>query len=510
MSIVETETREAESPWRSKVDDRGQPHVYSKIAAAELKVGDHLLEHITGHRRQVATPVLAVRHTPDGIIVTIPDRHSDNNPVQELYPPDRPVFISKTPHLEQHNPADNLFAMMEKKELDMEQQAYRTLEQARAGMQAAQGNIDKGVESLILTQDAGRAKTASRAVQSGAVDLSNHVLLGADAVAEAMLLENEYTQWMGALDDSAQFTAHRSKRLTEYAKAVENPECREHAAYARGALDMATQVALDKRRQCVLDCMQRGPLAEFALADAERIGMLAELKPEEVGLLLAKISPAEVVLGRADGHLVVLPALPFDAETGTPVRMVADEIGVYHVVMEKEKGMEKQIEKQQYPRMEAHLKSPDNTWHSASLYIDKEGQPRGVIAVENREQGIAEKHSVQFTEKVSEKTGEKFLTAKAEREDGKVLYVNIVPHEKGGERFLSASFAERDLSKEKGQQLSPITGTGGTLKPNAALLEKSDKDRTAQYVRETLKVDPAREVGKSKDKGLQPAKEVSR
>ncbi len=508
MAAVLTETETREAPWLSKVDDRGQTHVYRKVTAAELKVGDHLLEHITGHRRQVATPVLAVQHAPDGIIVTLPDRHSDNSPVQELYPPDRPVFISKTPHLEQHSPADNRFMQLEKKDVDMEQQAYRTLEQARAGMQASQGNIDKGVESLILTQDAAQAKAASRAVQAGAVDLSNHIVLGADAVAEAMLLENEYTQWTGALTDSAGFTTSRSERLADYAKAVGSPECREHAAYARGALDTATQVALDKRRQCILDCMSRG-MAEFVLEDAERIGMLAEPKPEEVGLLLAKIPPAEVVVGRADGLLVLLPALPFEAETGKPVRMVADEIGVYHSVIEKEKAMEKEAEaiKREYPRMEAHLKDPEGTWHSVSMYVDKENKARGVLSVENREHGIAEKHSVTFTERVSEKTGEKFLSAKVAREDGTTLYANLTPHEKNGERWVSASFAERDPSKEKGQQLAPIAGTGGTLKPNQALMDKAKTDRTAQYVRENFKVDPAR---RDQDRKVAPGKGVSR
>jgi hypothetical protein len=158
--------------------------------------------------------------------------------------------------------------------------------------------------------------------------------------------------------------------------------------------------------------------------------------------------------------------------------------------LEKQEVNTVEAKKQEYPRLEAHLKAPDKTWHSASLYQDREGHPRGSVAIENREKGVQEKHLVVYTEKVSEKTGEKFLSAKIDREDGKQLFVTIMPHEKNGERWLAASFAERDREKEKGHQLTPITGKGGELKPNAALLEKADVDRTAKYVRETFKVDP--------------------
>ncbi|MBU2859427.1 hypothetical protein HF290_03060 [Acidithiobacillus ferrooxidans] len=493
--LTETETREQEAPWLSKVDDRGQTHVYRKTTAGDLKVGDHILEHIVGHKRQVATPILGIQHAADGVIVTIPDRHADNAPVDELYAFNQPVFISRTPHLEQHNPNENIFFQLERKEQDMEQQP---LGKAVEGIESAHKRINNAVENLILTVNPGLAAEAAQHVQAGAADLSSSIILGADAVAEAYVKDAfEFGQWNTRLTESALFTQVRSARLETYEQAVSNVELQTSAAYARGALDTATQVALEQRKRGIVASLS-GPLAEHALADAGRVGLLSGPKPEEVGVWLAKVPP-EAVLGRADGSLVAVPVPPdFEAETGKPVRMVADEIGVYHV-MEKEKVMEKQTEvKKEYPRMEAHLKSPDNTWHSVSLYVDKEGQPRGVLSVENREQGLAEKHSVTFTEKVSEKTGEKFLTAKAEREDGTTLYANLTPHEKNGERWLSASFAERDPSREKGQQLSPITGTGGTLKPNAALLEKAEKDRTAQYVRETFKVDPAKEVGKSK------------
>ena len=102
-------------PWRSKVDDRGHTHIYKRVTASELKVGDHLLEHIAGHKRQVATPVLGVQRVDDGVIVTLPDRYSNNAPVDELYAFDKPLVISKTPHLEQHDPEQNVFVQMDKR-----------------------------------------------------------------------------------------------------------------------------------------------------------------------------------------------------------------------------------------------------------------------------------------------------------------------------------------------------------------------------------------------------------
>ena len=511
MSVETLDRREA-ALWQSKVDDRGNTHIYKRITAGDLQVGDQLLEHVAGHKRQVATPILGIKHVQDGVIVTMPDRHSNNAPVDELYAFDKPLVISKTPHLEQHDPNENIFFQLERKEANMEQQP---LGKAVEGIQSAQTRINNAVENLILTVNPGLAAEAAQHVQAGATDLSNSIILGADAVAESLVKDAaEFTQWNSELTESALFTQVRSARLENYEQAVSNVELQKSAAYARGALDTATQVALEQRRRGIMSSLN-GPLAEHALADAHLIGLLAEPKPEEVGVWLAKVPP-EAVLGRADGSLVAVPVPPdFDVEAGKPVRMVADEIGVYHPAMERKVVMEQQAEvKTQYPRMEAHLKGPDGTWHSASLYV-KEGQPRGVIAVENREQGIAEKHSVEFTEKVSEKTGEKFLAAKADRENGKTLFVNIVPHEKddlagGSNRWLAASFAERDPSKERGQQLAPITGSGGDLKPNAALLEKADKDRTAQYVRETLKVDPVQVHERDQARKVAPGKGVAR
>ena len=158
--------------------------------------------------------------------------------------------------------------------------------------------------------------------------------------------------------------------------------------------------------------------------------------------------------------------------------------------------------KPQYPKLEAHLKSPDGTWHSLTMYRDKEGQTKGTLFVENQAQGISEKYPVEYTEKTSEKTGERYLSAKADRENGKALYATIQVHEKDGDRWLSAHFAE----KERGKALENIEGKGGTLKPNQALLDAADKDRTAQYVRDTFKVDPAhlgQEKGKEKGKGIE-------
>ncbi|MHB8225066.1 hypothetical protein [Acidithiobacillus sp.] len=514
-----TETREQKAPlWKSQVDDCGQTHVYRKITAAELKVGDHLLEHVIGHKRQVATPILGIQHAADGVIVTIPDRHSDNRPVEELYAPDAKVFISLTPHLEQHNPNENLFFQLERKDIDMEQvsqPAGQSLGKAVEGIESAHKRINNAVENLILTVNPGLAAEAAQHVQAGAADLSSSIILGADSVAEAYVKDAfEFGRWNTRLTESALFTQVRSARLETYEQAVSNVELQTSAAYARGALDTATQVALEQRKRGIMTSLS-GPLAEHALLDAGRVGLLSEPKPEEVGVWLAKVPP-EGVLGRADGSLVAVPVPPdFEAETGKPVRMVADEIGVYRPAMERKAVMEKQTEvKTQYPRLEAHLKDPEGIWHSVSLYVDKEGQPRGVLSTEIRERGMSEKNSVVFTEKVSEKTGEKFLSTKVDREDGTTLYANLTPHEKNGDRWLSASFAERDPSKEKGQQLTPITGTGGTLKPNAALLEKADKDRTAQYVRETFKVDLAQLVRdraqavKECGKGLQPGKGV--
>ncbi|QER45658.1 hypothetical protein F0726_02606 [Acidithiobacillus caldus] len=136
------------------------------------------------------------------------------------------------------------------------------------------------------------------------------------------------------------------------------------------------------------------------------------------------------------------------------------------------------------------------------MYRDKEGQTKGTLFVENKAQGVSEKYPVEYVEKTSEKTHEKYLSAKADRENGKALYATIQVHEKDGERWLSAHFAE----KAQGKVLENIEGAGGRLKSNQALLDAADKDRTAQYVREKFKVEPAQlaqEKGKDKGRGIE-------
>ena len=112
MSIA---TKTHQFPLRSKVDDQGRTHIYQRKTAGELLVGEHLLEHVTGYQPMVATPILAIDRVDDGIMVTIPDRHGSNEPVDELYPADKPVFISKTPHLEQYDPEQDVFVQMDKR-----------------------------------------------------------------------------------------------------------------------------------------------------------------------------------------------------------------------------------------------------------------------------------------------------------------------------------------------------------------------------------------------------------
>ena len=719
-------------PWRSKVDDRGNTHFYKRVTAGELKVGDHLLEHIAGHKRQVATPILGIKHVQEGVLVTLPDRHSNNAPVDELYAFNKPLVISKTPHLEQHDPNQNIFFQLERKEPNMEQ---NTLEKARDGITSAQMRINNAVENLILTVNPGLAAEAAQHVQAGATDLSNSIILGADAVADSLVKDAaEFGQWNTRLTESALFTQVRSARLETYEQAVSNADLQRSASYARGALDTATQVAMEQRKRGIVASLN-SPLAEYAIEDARNLGMLSQPEREESGVLLAKVPP-EAVLGREDGSMVALP-VPTPAlrhmDVGEPVNLIADEVGVYvrNEAMEKKaenrlvqhhtladaflqvkddatdkalararadigeadwkKGftvekrdkvrealkahgvpLETQIagkldrvalaetrngnqvfqklrvtlghetlaggtpgktvlsadldsefaqrlaakleaaqpgqavtiggfasvkekdgrsfvdhvatlkgpdgkeiqpvkehfkeaqalseaaieplkaaglganqtlltqtasaaraqyfervvrdmesrfpekvvqhqekEKQQYPKMEGHMQTKEGTWHSVSLYVDKEGQPRGSVAVENRAQGLTERFLPKFEERVSEKTGEKFLTAKVDRADGKTLYVNLMPHEKGNDRRLSASFAERDPAKEKGQQLTAVEGKGGDMKPNQALLEKADQDRTAAYLRETLKIDPVKVHERDQArKGLQPAKGV--
>ncbi len=513
-----TETRKAiqeqEARWQSKVDDRGQAHVYRKIPAADLKVGDHLLEHIVGYKRQVATPILGIRQVSEGVILTIPDRHGDNSPVDELYRRDDPVFVSKTPHLEQYDSKENFLEKLNTaRDTPMEQKHQQAVNTASRGVDVAWINIDAAVQEMMKTADAAIADNLSKDVQTNAVELSNCIILGSDAVAESLQKDAfDFARWNHKVTESIQFTKGHSAQLQDFGDEVADPSIRLSAAYARGSLDTTTAVALEQRQRCVLLSMS-GPLSEYALEDARALGLVHQPQPDERGAVVAKIPP-EAVLAREDGTLVALPMLTPDLRrmgVGDPVHLVADENGVYIRAPEQQqvkdientvtqetariKPMEQQAEtprKPEYPRMESHLKDQEGTWHSVSLYVDKENQPRGMISIENKAQGIAEKYPVEFAERVSQKTSERFLTAKVDRAaDSKPLHVNLMPFTGRDEvRGMRATFAERDVSLPKSQQFTPVGDGSALMKPNAALLQQAEKDRTAAFLRDKLNVDP--------------------
>ena len=167
----------------------------------------------------------------------------------------------------------------------------------------------------------------------------------------------------------------------------------------------------------------------------------------------------------------------------------------------KEQGV---TQTQRLPRLEGHQKDEQGTWRSVGLYADQQGKPRGVLVVENKEQGLKERHSVEFQERTS-KSGIPMLAASVAREDGSKLYVNVLPHENRstGEKFLSASFGERDPAGTFRQ----IEGQGGGLKPNEAMIQAGDKDRTVQQVHDKLGVDV---LAKHREKGQELVQGVER
>lgn len=155
-----------------------------------------------------------------------------------------------------------------------------------------------------------------------------------------------------------------------------------------------------------------------------------------------------------------------------------------------------------YPRLEAHLQEPDGTWHSVGFYTDAQGKLQGILAVENREQGVKERYPLDLAERKI-RDGIPSLQGSVQRENGSKLYVSLTPHENRStdEKFVSASFGERNPQGEFRQ----IQGRGGSLKPNAVALEQGEQNRTAAFVKEKLGVDVlarAKEKSKSADLGV--------
>ncbi|WP_051690415.1 hypothetical protein [Acidithiobacillus thiooxidans] len=156
------------------------------------------------------------------------------------------------------------------------------------------------------------------------------------------------------------------------------------------------------------------------------------------------------------------------------------------------------------PRLEAHVQEPNGTWHSVGVWADKEGKLVGSVAVQ-RPDGEKDRIPVIFQDKVSQK-GVPMLQAAGERSDGARVYVSMMPHEaKSGEKFISASFAE----KHPEQELVRIEGRGGGLKPNKTAMEQGVRNRTVQLVKEKLGVNVL-ENARTQDRGKQEGMEIGR
>lgn len=150
----------------------------------------------------------------------------------------------------------------------------------------------------------------------------------------------------------------------------------------------------------------------------------------------------------------------------------------------KEQGISTEhAQKAPPPRLEAHLQEPDGTWRSVGLWADKEGKLQGVVMTQ-RPGGEKERHAVDFVSRTTQ-SGVPALQAVVEREDKSRMFVRVMPHEaKSGERFVSASFAEKGLDGK----LVSITGKGGGLKPNQTAREQGAENRTVKAVQEKLGV----------------------
>lgn len=157
-----------------------------------------------------------------------------------------------------------------------------------------------------------------------------------------------------------------------------------------------------------------------------------------------------------------------------------------------EKYPEAEKKMQQYPRLDGRMKEPDGTWRSVGFYVDKDNQPRAVVAIENKAAGLKEKLSMQFAEKQSEKTGKPYLVGRAERGNGSTLFVSVIPQEKDGNKWLSTH-----LSEKHGQDWATIKGVGGTLKPNEAM-KTVENNKTLQFVKDRLGVDVLKSQERSK------------
>ena len=115
--------------------------------------------------------------------------------------------------------------------------------------------------------------------------------------------------WDNVLDATQHYTAVGMNRLSGIAKGLQSDRDRYDVGFVSGHLQTTQDAALAQRKLGIQVSLSSPHLGEYALADARKLGMIAESKSVHRGTVVNVIGK-DAVLKNAKGQLLALPVAP--------------------------------------------------------------------------------------------------------------------------------------------------------------------------------------------------------
>ena len=150
--------------------------------------------------------------------------------------------------------------------------------------------------------------------QSGARNLTDNLIEAAKQVRGLIkenvpLIDKITKAWDNVLDATQHYTAVGMNRLAGIAKGLQSDRDRYDVGFVSGHLQTTQDAALAQRKLGIQVSLSSPHLGEYALADARKLGMIAESKSVHRGTVVNVIGQ-DAILKNAKGQLLALPVAP--------------------------------------------------------------------------------------------------------------------------------------------------------------------------------------------------------
>ncbi len=168
---------------------------------------------------------------------------------------------------------------------------------------------------------------ARESIRHASVSLGEAVEHGTEHTVEKAVHPRVFASWQGVCGGVESFARSGAQELSALQK--QYPGVADYdLGYAAGSLETAANVALESRKRGIRMALQ-GPLAEYALEDAQRLGLVRKPDPREQGVLRGRL-PDVAIVESPDGCFVACPVPPGRyVETGKAITLHDRGDGVY-------------------------------------------------------------------------------------------------------------------------------------------------------------------------------------